>query len=516
MLSLELRNLIWLMYLRKSRQDDPNETVEEVLAKHEQMLQEWAKRELGHEISADCIYREVVSGESISEREEMQKVLARIEDPKVAGILCIEPQRLSRGDLEDCGRLINDLKFTNSLVATPMMVYDMNNKMERRFFQDELMRGRDFLDYTKEILLRGRIASVKRGCYIARFAPYGYDKVLIGKDHTLEPNENADVVRMIFDWYANQGTTFYQIAVKLNELGIPAPRGGIWKKDTITKLLRNDHYAGKVHFNNIRRVTMVENGERVSRRISQPKEEIITAEGKHPAIIDPETFQRAQDRLNLNPPNKTRYALKNPYSGILRCSKCGFVMIQHPYPHAEDRYECRNKPRCFKSVKQTEIHEALLAALEYSELPELEEKLKSGEGKSIAIQQRILVKLEKQMEDFRAQEEKQYELLETGKYTQDLFDRRNAALRQKMEDCQQQIYETKRTMPKEVDYAERIVTLKKAIAGLKDDTVSAHEKNRLLKAIVSRIDYTGIPPVDRSAGFKKNENDFTLAVTLRL
>ena len=37
----------YLMYLRKSRQDDPNETVEEVLAKHETRLQEYALREFG-------------------------------------------------------------------------------------------------------------------------------------------------------------------------------------------------------------------------------------------------------------------------------------------------------------------------------------------------------------------------------------------------------------------------------------------------------------------------------------
>lgn len=515
-MSLELKNQIWLMYLRKSRQDDPNETVEEVLTKHEVMLQEWSKRELGYEISSDCIFREVVSGESISERVEMQKILARIEDPRVAGIICVEPQRLSRGDLEDCGRLINDLKFTNTLVATPMMVYDMNNKMERRFFQDELMRGRDFLDYTKEILLRGRISAVKRGLYIARFAPYGYDKVLLGKDHTLEPNENADVVRMIFDCYVNQNMTYYQIACKLNELGIPAPRGGEWHKDTINKLLRNDHYAGKVHFNNIKRVTMVENGERVSKRITQPRDEVIVAEGRHQAIIDPETFQKAQDKLSLNPPNTTRYALKNPLSGLLKCEKCGLAMLQHPYKHAEDRLECRKRPRCHKSAKMSEVMDAVLIALEQSELPTLEEKLHSGEGKSIAIQQRILEKLEKQMDDYKAQEEKQYDLLETGKYTQDLFDRRNAALRQKMEACQQQIYETKRSMPKEVDYAERIITLKKAIAGLKDDNISAHEKNRLLKAIVKRIDYSGMPPVDKSEAYKKNENDFKLVITLRL
>ena len=144
-LSTELKNQIWLMYLRKSRQDDPNETVAEVLAKHETILQEWAKRDLGYEIQEEFIYREVVSGgESIDEREEMRKVLARMEDPKVAGIIVVDPQRLTRGSLEDCGRLISTLRYTRTLVATPMMTYDMENKMERRFFEDELMRGRDY------------------------------------------------------------------------------------------------------------------------------------------------------------------------------------------------------------------------------------------------------------------------------------------------------------------------------------------------------------------------------------
>ena len=85
-----------LMYLRKSRQDDPSETVEEVLAKHENILQEYSIRELGGRIPEEQIYREVVSGESIDDREEIKKILARIEDSRIKGVLVIEPSRLSR------------------------------------------------------------------------------------------------------------------------------------------------------------------------------------------------------------------------------------------------------------------------------------------------------------------------------------------------------------------------------------------------------------------------------------
>lgn len=489
-LSTELKNQIWIMYLRKSRQDNPDETVSEVLAKHEAILQEWAKRELGHEIPDDCIYREIISGESIAERVEVQQVLNRIEDPRVVGILVVEPQRLSRGDLEDCGHLISTLRYTKTLVATPMMTYDMENKMERRFFQDELMRGRDFLEYTKEILLRGRIAAVKRGCYIGRSEPYGYNKVVIGKDHTLEPNEDADVVRLVFDLYVNQGKTYYQICQHLNELKIPSPRDGTWGKDTIRKMLQNTHYIGKVSFNKVRRTTIVENGERITKKLKQPKEEVIMAEGKHPAIIDNETFQKAQDRLRKNPSTRHNFVLLNPFAGIMYCAGCGTALMRHPYKHAGLRLECRSKPKCYKSAKYEEVLAAAIATLEQSELPALRTRLRNGDGNSIAIQKKLLERLEKQMEEFRQQEEKQFDLLETGVYTQDRFEQRNNALRQKMEECQEKIYEAKATMPKTVDYAERVVSLEKAIAALKDPNVSAEVTNKLLKAVVKKIEFS--------------------------
>lgn len=489
-LSTELRSQIWLMYLRKSRQDNPDETVSEVLAKHETILQEWAKRELGREIPEDCIYREIISGESLAERVEAQKVLDRIEDPNVVGIVVVEPQRLSRGDLEDCGHLISTLRYTKTLVATPMMTYDMENKMERRFFQDELMRGRDFLEYTKEILLRGRIAAVKRGCYIGRTEPYGYDKVVIGKDHTLEPNKDADVVRLVFDLYVNEDKTYYQIACHLNDLKIPSPKGGIWCRDTIRKMLMNTHYIGKVSFNKIKRTTIVENGERITKKLQQPPEEIIMAEGKHQAIIDNDTFQKAQERIRKNPSTKRDFVLQNPYAGIMYCAGCGRAITRHPYKLAGLRLECRSRPKCYKSAKYEDVETAVITALEQSELPALQAKMRNGEGNSAAIQKKLLERLEKQMEEYRIQEEKQYDLLETGVYTQDRFEQRNAALRKKMDECQEKIHETKATMPQQVDYAERIVSLEKAIAALKDPKKTAEVKNKLLKAVVKKIEFS--------------------------
>ena len=514
--------LTYLIYLRKSRQDDPNETVEEVLAKHEAMLQEYAERELGGRISEENIYREIVSGESIDDRVEIKKVLARIEDPAVAGVLVVEPQRLSRGDLEDCGRLINAFRFTHTQVATPMMTYNLENKMERKFFQDELLRGRDFLEYTKEILFRGRVAAVKRGCYIGNYAPYGYKKVKRGKDYTLEIVEpEAEAVRLAFSWYVNEDLTPLRIAERLNALGFKPARSNKWVKDSVRMMLRNAHYAGFVVFNRIKTTPVLENGEVVMKRLAQSEEDVIIAPGKHTAIIDMETWERAKAYVARNPRVKHEHDLKNPYSGVLTCSKCGKVLYIHPYKHAEDRFECRNRPRCYMSTKVSELEDAIIYALENAELPALQLKVKNKDGEATRIQRKIVRQLEKQLEEHHAQEEKQYELLETGRYSQDLFDRRNGALRVKIEETQSALYKARAVMPKNVDYAERVVSLQKAIEALKDPEMAPKDKNKLLRAIVERIEFTGSPTrIDadgnKQKGFKKGHNPFSIKIFLRL
>ena len=485
--------LSYLMYLRKSRQDDPNETVEEVLAKHETILQDFAVRELGGRIPEDNIYREVVSGESIEEREEIKKVLSRIEDNTIHGVLVIEPQRLSRGDLIDCGTLISNFQYTATSVVTPVMTYNLSNKMERKFFQDELLRGRDYLEYTKEILMRGRIAAVKRGCYISPIAPFGFDKIKIGRDWTLTPNDDADVVRLMFDWYVNEDLSLRAIAKRL-EAGHPSRNGGTWTGDTVRCMLSNVHYIGKVRFNYTKETQKVENGVRVVRRKKQPEEEVIIAEGKHESIISMELFEAAQNRIKNNPRTYTEKGFVNILAGLLRCKKCGRVMrLVSTGRNHKKRYYCKYAvPQHYKSADDSIVLSALLTVLKEEELPQLLAKVKNGDGNAAVIQKRRLEKLSKQMEEYRQQEDKQFELLETGRYTQELFDRRNSALREKIEICEKEILQARASIPKNINYEDKVILLKKAIEALENPSMPAKEKNRILRSIIKRIDYSAV------------------------
>lgn len=511
-----------LIYSRKSQSDDPTQTVEDVLAKHEIQLQEYAERELGGKIPEENIYREVVSGESIEGRVEIKKVLARIEDPKIRAVLVIDPQRLGRPDLIDCGRLISSLRFTKTQVLTLAMSYDLENEMERRFFQDDLMRGRDFLDYIKRTMFRGREAAAKRGEYIARDAPYGYRKIMKGDIRTLEIVEDqAEIVRLMFKWRVEDGVGNTIIAHRLNDMGVGTIKGKPWSRDTVGKILHNRHYLGLVVFNQRKETQVVVQGEIKKKRLKQGSDVEIVAEGKHPAIIDRDTWDAVQVTFAKVPRKKARSELKNPYSGMLRCSNCGRIMTRVLTQKDESyaRYRCPSVTPCFASVKKTDLDAAIIDALELSELPALKLKVQNNEGDAVKIQEQQLKKLEKQLAEYRDQEETQFELLEQKKYSQELFDRRNAALRQKMDDCAAQIAKVKATMPQSIDYAERLTTLQTAIDTLKDPKATPQDQNRILKSVVESIDYSSeaySPDNPCRRGRFTITKPFTVAVKLKL
>lgn len=162
-----------LKYLRKSRTDDPMLTVEEVLSKHEQMLDDWVRQKFpgAPGIPEENCYREVVSGETIESRPKVQELLRQIESPKYKAILIVEPQRLSRGDLEDIGRLVKLLRYSNTIVITLQYSYDLRDERDRDMFERELKRGNEFLEYQKRVMGNGRLLSVQNGNFIGQKPP---------------------------------------------------------------------------------------------------------------------------------------------------------------------------------------------------------------------------------------------------------------------------------------------------------------------------------------------------------
>ena len=133
-------------YGRKSRTDDPLLTTEELLKKHSKILEEYAVKYLGGPIPEENKYMEIGSGETLKDRPEITRLLKDIEDPEVTAIIVVDVQRLSRGDLEDAGKLIRLLRYTNTYVITPTKIYDLRDEYDRDAFERELKRGNEYLE----------------------------------------------------------------------------------------------------------------------------------------------------------------------------------------------------------------------------------------------------------------------------------------------------------------------------------------------------------------------------------
>lgn len=484
---------VYLIYLRKSRQDNEYETVEEVLHRHETQLQEFAIRELGYRIPEENIYREVVSGETIEDRPQVKAMFDRMQDPNVKGVLVIEPQRLTRGDLYECGVVVHTFRYSHTLVMTPTKTYDLDDKYDRKFFEMELTRGNDYLEYTKEILARGREHSIHEGNYIASVPPYGYKRVKIGKDHTLviDPAE-AEMVRLIYHLYVDEGLGAQSICNRLNDLGAKTRTGGRFLPTSIRTILTNEVYIGMVTWGRKPVIKTMQDGKVIKKRIRKKDYELV--KGKHEPIISEELFNRAQERKGQVTKEAVNTDLKNIYAGLIKCRKCGGAIAMRVHRKngvrtRADRYYCRSGIHCSQIGADVEIvNAAILKALQ-GYLEDFRVKIENKDAALLETQQRVLANLKKELDALDDRQEQLYDFLEKGLYTPEVFLARNEKLKAERVDLENAIKNAEHNMPSVQEYEQKYFSLSQALSAIDDPNISPKIKNRLLKDVIEVIYY---------------------------
>ena len=494
-----------LVYLRKSRTDDPLLTVEEVLAKHETILDEWAEKNLGRKIPEENKFREVVSGETIADRPEVQKVLRLIESPKIKAILIVEVQRLSRGDLEDAGRLIKLLRYTNTLVITPQKTYDLRDEYDRDYFERELKRGNEFLEYQKKIMMRGKLLSISQGNYCQSIPPYGYNKIWVTegkrKCPTLAINEEeANVVRMIFDMYVNEDMGMTNICHRLDDMGIKPPRGERWSPPALKDMLENVHYIGKVKWNWRKTVTIVEDSEIVKTRPKSKIGEYLIYDGKHEAIISEELFNAAREKQGRNHIAKPKTKVRNPLASLVWCH-CGYAMTLRTYKShdGKPRLVCTDQTHCHTgSCTYDEMIDIVVDSLKNC-INDFYIRIKSNQGDSIKLHEKLLKTLEKKMQELEAKELAQWEAQAAPDPSQrmppHIFKMLNEKLLKEKDELKEAMCNARKSAPSRIDYEDKLQRFTEALEALLDPEKDAQEKNKLLKACIERIEYKREKPV---------------------
>lgn len=477
-----------LVYLRKSRTDDPALSVQETLSRHEKMLDDYALRTWGETVPEHNRFREVVSGETIEARPEVQKVLRLIEQPRYKAVLCVEPQRLSRGDLEDIGRLSKLLRYTGTLVLTLQGSFDLSDERDRDFFERELKRGSEYLDYQKRIMGNGRVASVERGNYLGTTAPYGYRRVWVRENKKkaptleVEPSE-VEAVRLIYHMFS-EGAGASAICARLNASAVPTRSGGPWRQSSVYAILDNPVYVGLVRWGSTRETRTVRDGEVVRSRPRQA--EYLTVPGKHPAIITEALWEavRARRAARSTPRVNPHHELKNPFAGLVRCS-CGAavtLLAANGYP----RLRCLERHVCHTaSCRYADFVEAVAEALRQN-IENVETIIDGGQTPDNSAE---VQRLKKRVDALAQKETALWEKYAEGMpraIFEELLEKTHADQKalDNLLSTELEKFASRETLDAQV------VSLHVALDLLADlDTVPAREANRLLKACIKRITY---------------------------
>lgn len=510
----------YCLYLRKSRADVEAERAGEgeTLSRHEHALLELARRQ---HLDVTEIYREIVSGETISARPVMQRLLTEVEDGQWTGVLVMEVERLARGDSIDQGTVSRAFSISHTKIITPMKVYDPDNEFDQEYFEFGLFMSRREYQTIRRRLNRGREASVKEGKYATSISPYGYDRKKLEheKGWILVPNPTeASAVRLIFQWYAHgapmdDGTTERigpsKIATRLDAQGFPTRTGKPWSQHTIRDMLTNPVYIGKLQWGR-RKGTQHISYHTVKR--SRPVAESYTvADGLHEPLIDQTLFDEVQTLIANNPPRKvsTIGKVANPLSGLVVCSVCGRHMIRRPFndKFRVDELLCPTRGCPTVSADLPDVEETVLQTLrgfveksttQLSDQPAnpstgaTASSVVSDDQSTIASLKEAIKRLQGEIDKLARQRDSIHDLLEQGVYDVDTFLTRGRAINDKMtatkeelSTAEKQLAEVKKRVLETADLIPQIAHVLELYPYLENPK----EKNDLLKTVITKIVY---------------------------
>lgn len=295
-------------------------------------------------------------------RPELDKLRNEAKDKLWDAVLIYDPDRLGR-QLFYQQIVIDELKQLNIDVLF-VTVPPVNNSADELMFG---VRGL-FAQYEKTKITErfriGKVNRVKNGHILVTEAPYGYtyvpNKGKRGSEgyvagHYVVNNIEAQVVKDLFSWVADEGLTLRAVVRRLQERHILPRKSkrGVWCTSTLSTLFRNKTYIGEGHYGASTAIVPLnplkkegyKKVKKTSRRI-KPEEEWIKI--NTPVIIDEALFNRAQQRLKENF-ETTKRNTKNEYllSHRIQCA-CGCKRAgEGPQKGKHLYYRCTSRVKSF-------------------------------------------------------------------------------------------------------------------------------------------------------------------------
>ena len=505
------------IYLRKSRADLEAEArgEGETLSRHKKILLAVAKQK---GLNIVKIRQEIASGESLVHRPEMMELLKEVEAGLYDAVLCMDLDRLGRGNMREQGIIMEAFQRSGTKIITPRKVYDLRNEMDEEWTEFEAFMARRELKTITRRLQRGRIQSVKEGNYIGTRPPYGYQIQEDERGRYLVPDpEQAPIVKMIFDWYTNDDPEkrmgSNKIANELNRMGIPSYTGRDWTPAAVLTIIKNAVYAGRIQW---QKKEYRKSTDPLKKRESsiRPKSEWIDVEGKHEPLVSMETYQKAQEiqKRKYHVPYQLVNGITNPLAGLIKCDMCGASMVLRPYVGQQPHIICYNRNCRNRSSRFEYVERQLIRALrdwlhQYRLQWDPDKRPTDDSDQIIEIKKVAIQNLQQELENLKHQKGRLHDLLERGIYDEETYLERSKHLANRMDDCRRKLEETIKELEMEQERKKamtNIIPQVQHVLDIYDKTNDPKEKNLLLKSILEKATY-------RKERWQRNDQ-FTLVV----
>ena len=264
---------------------------------------------------------EGISGTSTKKRDEFNRMIRDAKAGLFDFIITKEISRFSRSTLDS-------IKYTQELLEHNVGVFFQNDNINTLDTDSEfrlvIMAGvaQDEVRKLSERLKFGFRQAVKNGHVLGNDKLYGYDK----KDCVLTINEEeAKLVRIVFDLYANHRYGTRKISQELLKMGYTSREGNAFNTLTIRHMLENPKYKGWYCGNKTQNIDY-----RTRKKVFLDENEwVMYPDPSIPAIVSEEMWDRAnalykeRRKESMSHSSGTSYHNRYPYSTKIICEEHG-------------------------------------------------------------------------------------------------------------------------------------------------------------------------------------------------
>lgn len=449
------------------------------------LLKDYAK---SHGYVVSKIFYEVgISGRKADKRPEFQKMigLAKSSDHPADAILVWKYSRFARNQEESIvyKSLLKKKHNVDVIsVSEPLVDGPFGSLIERIIeWMDEYYSVRLSGEVT-----RGMREKAERGGYQAR-PPLGY-KIVTHKEPPVIVPEEAKIVRLIFEKYANENLGIFEIARLLNMHNFKTSHGKEFERRSIEYILQNPTYCGMIRWNR----TINESNE------IRPESEWIVTDGEHPAIISKELFDKAQERYKREyRPRGARpvSTYKHWLSGVVKCPACGRTMTANTIRNNTRVY---SHFRCYGYTKGKCMANNSISSIKLE--PAVLESIKTVLNNGKITYRKIEAKtddtvdlktiLEDQIKKIDVKLQRIKEAYMNGIDTMEEYKENKQAVQEEKQHLEKQLSEIKEEKSNSKDDDEdMLLRVKNVYDILSSDSVDATTKNDVLRSVVEKIIY---------------------------